>query len=106
MISKIIGALGVIVSDAVDSWATRTTREDLFTIIDEQQDRIRELEDELDRLKEEMLGQYINDNASVHPSSCRGVTPPKTVDPYDHPFTQPTCTLCLNPLIHCNCWQF
>lgn len=91
MLRKVINACGVIISDAIEQWASRQSREELLALIREQTERIKELEDELDRLGDT--------NASLHNElfeaygeieRARGKDP----DPYD-PYAAPE-NKCMN----------
>lgn len=48
MIRTLLNALGVVVGEAIESWATKVSREDLVQELHEKSIRIMELEEELD----------------------------------------------------------
>lgn len=118
MISRILNAGAVIVGDLIEGWALKQSRHELLETIGQQTERIRELEEELDRYAQELYelredhDRLIDESGAgalrKSPESCAGVTPStKVVDPYDVLSSpRPWCSECGKYYECCVCIPF
>jgi molecular chaperone GrpE (heat shock protein) len=125
VIGKILNAAVLIVSETIEEWATKVTREDLLGSIDDLSLRINQLEEELDETTEaaavlrlKLLDAEMKLADALQERDVARAKDPDPFNPYESAvafkadtidsieYVRNSCPECLKSFTHCGCIPF